>query len=407
MDWKSYLACQKAARVDFEICGYKLRNFVLAAVDSLIDVLNQKGCSQVDRLEMLRKLARFEAALYSAGDLFNRLSDADRARIDSVRVGVPSRKLFPLLHNMLQVFLEIKFEDLNPESALENLAAVGLPHRVNDWLAIAEELEPIEFETTANEPIRAGKTFAAIVDGLPEQEQIETRETIERVRKQLAVLADQIATDPDFKAKREAETKELVELGAPLEIAKLNSFDAIFQFAALAGLSFETIKAGEFNLSELGSYFINKRRGEILAKTNRAGPSGDDPDSTPYDEVRKTDTLGWLPSEINAEDVQQSALRAVIDAGFVGVLGVADNAPSRNKISEIMLSMVASNSERYWWSADRWIVELGKIKIRCSKRTLIGNKKQNVPPCPAWVEILAWRESNKQNRFPEKPAKKS
>lgn len=106
------------------------------------------------------------------------------------------------------------------------------------------------------------------------------------------------------------------------------------------------------------------------------------------------------------DDVQQSALSAVIDAGLVVVLGVADNAPSRNKISEIMRSMLAADSERYWWSADRWIVELGKIKIRCSKRTIIGNQKQGVPPCPAWVEILAWRESNKQNRFPKKPEKK-
>jgi hypothetical protein len=100
---------------------------------------------------------------------------------------------------------------------------------------------------------------------------------------------------------------------------------------------------------------------------------------------------------VDGSHIAQEALRAVIDGGLAGVMRVAESAPSRQKVSETMRNMLTADPERYWWTANDWVRELD-----CTKSTITGNTKKGTPPCDAWVEIKAWRESNKQSRFPGK-----
>ncbi len=98
----------------------------------------------------------------------------------------------------------------------------------------------------------------------------------------------------------------------------------------------------------------------------------------------------------------REALRAVVEGDLAGVLGAAGKVPSREKVSEVMRNMLAADPARYEWSADEWVRQLG-----CTKQTIVGNNKKEIPPCDAWAERMAWRESNKQNRFPKKPKEKN
>ena len=91
-----------------------------------------------------------------------------------------------------------------------------------------------------------------------------------------------------------------------------------------------------------------------------------------------------------------SALDEVVKGGIAGLLHAARNQPSSDRVSVVMREMLADDPSRYGWTADDWVRELG-----CSKKTIIGNKRSGVPPCDAWREIMAWRESNKANRVPK------
>lgn len=158
MDWKSYLACQKAARVDFEICGYKLRNFVLAAVDSVCDLT-----AKTDREKFLETLARFTVALSEACSRFNKLPKETRFRLDRIRVGVPPRKLFDLLSDASRAADVIKFDDLSLDSWQSVMIASGLPCRYGDWVAIHDRVEEIDFAPSLREKFL--DRAAAVADG--------------------------------------------------------------------------------------------------------------------------------------------------------------------------------------------------------------------------------------------------
>jgi hypothetical protein len=257
MKWKHkhYLGHKKLAMAEYEFLNCTMRNYVLAAANNVTDAL-----AEDDPNKFLENLARFEVSMTAANKLFNELPENERRRLDRFTVGVPSRKLWAFLNDVLCCVQSIKFSELERQSVWSEFDLNGLPYRPNDWFSIIEEIEAIDF-------------------------------------------------------------------------------------------------AGDVK------------------------PVKDD------------------------RSIQQDALRAVVDAGFVAVLEAAGNAPSAERISEVMLSMVVAQTDRYWWAADRWIIELGQSGIKCSKPTIIGNKKRGIPACPAWAEIMAWRESNKQNRFPKKPAK--
>jgi hypothetical protein len=107
------------------------------------------------------------------------------------------------------------------------------------------------------------------------------------------------------------------------------------------------------------------------------------------------------------ESIQQAALRAVVESGLAAVVSAAANAPSAEIVSAKMLPMLSEDSRRYQWTAERWVRELSLVGVRCSKKTIIGHKKNGSPPCKAWAEILAWRESNKRNRVSKETGEKN
>ena len=122
------------------------------------------------------------------------------------------------------------------------------------------------------------------------------------------------------------------------------------------------------------------------------------------DSLQPNNMTGAIPavaepsnSPDNKNLIVQEALRAVVDGGLAGVMRVAESAPSSQKVSEQMRNMLAADIERYWWTVDDWVCQLS-----CSKKTIVGNKTKGIPPCDAWKDIMAWRESNKRSRFPGK-----
>lgn len=144
--------------MDFEICGYKLRNFVLAAVGAICDLT-----AKTDREKFLETLARFTVALSEACSRFNNLPVETRFRLDRIRVGVPPRKLFDLLSDASRAADLIKFDDLSLDSWQSVMIASGLPCRYGDWVAIHDRAEEIDFAPSLREKFldRAG----AVADG--------------------------------------------------------------------------------------------------------------------------------------------------------------------------------------------------------------------------------------------------
>lgn len=109
------------------------------------------------------------------------------------------------------------------------------------------------------------------------------------------------------------------------------------------------------------------------------------------DRIRKSIQL--TKQAAGTEAVQQSAMKALIETGLANVVRTASTTKSADQVSAIMRKRWEDKPETKSWSADRWVLELG-----CTKRTIVGNKKEGIPPCAAWAERMAWKESNKQAR---------
>lgn len=109
----------------------------------------------------------------------------------------------------------------------------------------------------------------------------------------------------------------------------------------------------------------------------------------------------------DGRDVIAATLDAVVKNGLAGVLQLAAGAKASDKVSATMLDMLTTddNTDRYRWSAEKWVIELGQAGVRCSKKTIIGNRRQGIPPCEAWKTVLAWREANKADRVSSETAK--
>ena len=97
------------------------------------------------------------------------------------------------------------------------------------------------------------------------------------------------------------------------------------------------------------------------------------------------------------ETVDQAALRLVAgslaQSGVPGLAAILSSAPSAERASVEMIRLCESDDNYYAWSAEDWRVTLG-----VTKRIIIGNPKNGIPPCRGWSQVLEWRASNKQHR---------
>lgn len=87
-----------------------------------------------------------------------------------------------------------------------------------------------------------------------------------------------------------------------------------------------------------------------------------------------------------SKDINDAALKAVVDGGLAGVLAAANKVDAVTKHSETMSAMLKNDNGYYSWSADEWATYL-----KAAKGTIIKTD--------AWQHIKGWRLENKANRI--------
>jgi hypothetical protein len=146
MDYSAFCALRKQFAAEYEFQGYKLRNYMIGAVESVCDLTGETDCTK-----FLRELARFEVKLSKGSEAFNGLPEGSRIRIDRLRVGVPGRKLLSLLWDVSNAVNLIKFVELSLDSWQSVMQQNGLPHRYGDWVSILDQVKEIDFAPTLRE----------------------------------------------------------------------------------------------------------------------------------------------------------------------------------------------------------------------------------------------------------------
>jgi hypothetical protein len=119
---------------------FSLRDYVRMCLESLAVLIAEDRPAQFQSA-----VGRFFATLYGGNRLFNDLPLPSRNNLNSVVIGVPSRRLFELLNDFGRVIDELSLLNMSSTTLRDSLHENGFPYRPNEIFSLLEQVDRIDW----------------------------------------------------------------------------------------------------------------------------------------------------------------------------------------------------------------------------------------------------------------------